>query len=232
MRIDCHLHTARYSPCSRLEPDTACQRALERGLDAIVLTEHQRQWPADELAALRRRFPELALFNGLEATLENGVDLVVLTEDLGIEVPFGLSPERFFASEWLDLERSYFFIAHLFRWSTVPPSELEEIAHHVHGLEMNSINILRGQFRVKKGRYAPKARAHYQYTRDRFGLQELFNSDAHEPEAVGSIANEIPCRRHPASEAELASLLKRSTPREHQDPELLQDLLTTPRHPL
>ena len=231
MRIDCHLHTARYSPCSRLEPFTACQRALERGLDAVVITEHQRQWPADELADLRRRFPDLSLFNGFEATLENGVDLVVLTEDRGIEVPFGLSPERFFASDWLDLEGSYFFIAHLFRWSTHPPHGLEHLLPFIHGLEMNSVNILRGQFRIRQGRYAPKAEAVYERTRDRNGLQGIYNSDAHEPEAVGSIANHIPCPRPPASEAELASLLKRSNAEEHQDPELLRNLLTT-RHPL
>lgn len=231
MRIDCHLHTARYSACSRLDPDTTCTRALEWGLDAVVITEHQRQWPADQLSALKRRFPALKLYNGFEATLENGVDVVVLAEDRGIEVPFGLSPEKFFTSEWFDPETSYLFIAHLFRWSLVPPCGLEEIVPFVHGLEMNSINILRGQFQVKRGRYAPKARASYQRARDRFGLQELFNSDAHDPAAVGSIANEIPCTRPPASEAELASLLKRSTPQEYQDPVLLQDLLS-PLHPL
>ncbi|MCF8086228.1 MAG: PHP domain-containing protein [Desulfohalobiaceae bacterium] len=225
MRIDCHLHTSRYSACSRLDPDTACKRALERGLDAVVITEHQRQWPAEDLAALRRRHPVLTLYNGFEATLENGVDLVVLSEDRGIEVPFGLSTEKFFTSERLDWERSYVFIAHLFRWSTVPPYGLEDLIPFIHGLEMNSVNILRGQFQVRKGRYAPEAGASYRRTRDRFGLQGLFNSDAHDPAAVGSIANEIPCPRPPASEAELASLLKGSTPGEYQDPALLRDLL-------
>ena len=226
MRIDCHLHTSRYSACSRLDPDTACRMALKRGLDAVVITEHQRQWPTSETAELRRRFPGLALFNGFEATLENGVDVVVITPEQGIRIPFGLSAEKFFASERFDLESSYLFIAHLFRWSAEPPYGLEEIIPFVHGLEMNSINILRGQYQIKKSRYVPKARASYQRTRDRLGLQELFNTDAHEAAAVGSLANEIQSSRPPASEAELVSLLKRSSPQEYQDPDLLEDLLT------
>jgi len=225
MRIDCHLHTSRYSGCSRLDPDIACRRALERGLDAVVLTEHQRQWPSEEIDALRRRFPELALYSGLEATLENGVDVVVITREQGLKIPFGLSPEILFTPQWLDPDSSYLFLAHLFRWSTVPPHGLELLAPLVHGLEMNSVNILRGQFHLRNGRYAPEAEAVYQETRKRFGLQGLFNSDAHDSKAVGSLANEIPCDRPPASEAELASLLKGTTPRECQDPDLLRELL-------
>jgi hypothetical protein len=225
MRIDCHLHTSRYSGCSRLDPDIACRRALERGLDAVVLTEHQCQWPSEEIAALRRRFPDLTLYSGLEATLDNGVDVVVITREQGLKIPFGLSPESFFTAKWLDPDSSYLFIAHLFRWSTLPPHGLEFMAPLVHGLEMNSVNILRGQFHLENGRYAPEAEAVYQETRKRFGLQGLFNSDAHDPQAVGSLANEIRCDRPPASETELASLLKRATPKECQDHDLLRQLL-------
>lgn len=225
MRIDCHLHTSRYSGCSRLDPDTACKKALERGLDAVVLTEHQRQWPSEELDALRRRFPNLALYSGLEVTLDNGVDVVAITREQGLKIPFGPSPESFFTSQWLDPGSSYLFLAHLFRWSTIPPHGLEDMVPWVHGLEMNSVNILRGQFHLENGRYAPEAEAVYQEARTRFGLQGLFNSDAHDPKAVGSLANEIPCDRPPASETELASLLKRSTPKECQDHDLLRELL-------
>ncbi|MEF8823219.1 MAG: PHP-associated domain-containing protein [Desulfohalobiaceae bacterium] len=225
MRIDCHLHTSRYSGCSRLDPETACKRALERGLDAVVLTEHQRQWPSEEIEVLRRRFPDLTLYSGLEATLDNGVDVVVITREQGLKIPFGLSPESLFSSQWLDPDSSYLFLAHLFRWSTLPPHGLELMAPLVHGLEMNSVNILRGQFHLENGRYAPEAEAVYQETRKRFGLQGLFNSDAHDPKAVGSLANEIRCDRPPTFETELASLLKRTTPKECQDRDLLGELL-------
>ena len=226
MRIDCHLHTSRYSECSRLNPDTACRLALDRGLNAVVITEHQRQWPPDELEALRRRFPGLALYNGLEATLDNGVDVIVITENHGIEVPVGLSREEFFASKWFDVKTSFLFIAHLYRWSSEPPHRLGEMAPFLHGLEMSSFNILDGQFQRDNGLYTPLARDSYRQTRDRFGLQGLFNSDAHDATAVGCIANEIQSAHAPASEAELASLLKRATPKEYQDPELLQELLS------
>ena len=222
MRIDCHLHTRRYSACSRLAPEDACNRALKRGLDAVVITEHQRQWPSWEFEELRQSFPDLALYNGFEATLDNDTDIVVITESKEIEIPFGISPENFLASSWFHEETCFLFFAHLFRWNRHLPDSLKELAPYVHGLEMNSINILRGQFQRENERYRPLREALYLETRDRFGLQELFNSDAHDTAAVGSLANEIPCSRPPASETELASLLKQSVAREYQDPALLQ----------
>jgi hypothetical protein len=225
MRIDCHLHTSRYSACSRMEPETACRTALERGLDAVVLTEHQRQWPGEEIQALRRSFPHLALYNGLEATLDNGVDVVVIARDQELRVPFGLSPKSFFSSQWFDLESSFLFLAHLYRWSTLPPFGLEAMAPLVHGLELNSVNILRGQFRLDNGWYAPRSETAYLQTLKRFDLRGLFNSDAHEADAVGSLANEVHREAPPASETELASLLKKTAVEEHQDPALLGRLL-------
>jgi len=189
----------------------------------VVITEHQRQWPSGELEALRQRFPGLALYNGFEATLDNDIDIVVITESKEIEIPFGVSPENFLASSWFYEEACFLFFAHLFRWSQHFPDCLKELAPYVHGLEMNSINILRGQFQRENARYRPVTEDLYRKTRDRFGLKELFNSDAHDTAAVGSLANEITCSRPPASETELASLLKQTTAREYQDPALLQN---------
>jgi len=51
-RIDMHLHTTRYSQCSRIDASKLIGRAVRAGLDAIVITEHHRQWSADEIAEL------------------------------------------------------------------------------------------------------------------------------------------------------------------------------------
>jgi histidinol phosphatase-like PHP family hydrolase len=82
MLIDCHLHTTRYSPCSHLRPYDACALASQRGLDALVITEHQIQWNKKEIKELQQDFPELKLYSGVEVTLREGLDLVITKRQL------------------------------------------------------------------------------------------------------------------------------------------------------
>lgn len=50
--VDMHLHTTRYSACSRIDASKLIDRAVRAGLDAIVITEHHRQWSSEETATL------------------------------------------------------------------------------------------------------------------------------------------------------------------------------------
>lgn len=50
--FDMHIHTARYSYCSHLLPEDLIKTAKELMLDGIVITEHGKPWPSDELSEL------------------------------------------------------------------------------------------------------------------------------------------------------------------------------------
>lgn len=50
--LDIHLHTSRYSPCSRLSPRGAVKRAIRIQIDGIVITEHYALWTGGEIADL------------------------------------------------------------------------------------------------------------------------------------------------------------------------------------
>ena len=50
--LDLHLHTSKYSACSRLSPKDAVKRALRMNIDDIVITEHDTFWEPDEVADL------------------------------------------------------------------------------------------------------------------------------------------------------------------------------------
>lgn len=50
--FDLHVHTNRYSPCSRIPPEQLVRQALRAGLDGLAITEHHRQWEEEELGAL------------------------------------------------------------------------------------------------------------------------------------------------------------------------------------
>ncbi|MDE2967036.1 MAG: PHP domain-containing protein [Chloroflexota bacterium] len=80
MLIDMHSHTSVFSTDSNLLPHETLERAAERGLDAVVLTEHDVLWPADRVARLSEQVGILVL-PGIEVTTELGHVLVYgLTE--------------------------------------------------------------------------------------------------------------------------------------------------------
>lgn len=85
MRIDMHLHTSRYSACSRLDADHLVEQAVKAGLDGVVITEHHHVWSRDELDALLEEAnePNFLLAAGFEYTSSQG-DILV----------YGLGPEQ------------------------------------------------------------------------------------------------------------------------------------------
>ena len=72
MIIDMHLHTERYSICAGMSPDAMARTAVARGLDGVVLTEHDVLWPESELHALRARHPDLTILRGIEVNTRAG----------------------------------------------------------------------------------------------------------------------------------------------------------------
>lgn len=80
MLIDMHTHTSVYSTDSNLLPHEALERAAERGLDGVILTEHDVVWPADRTARLAEQIG-IVVLPAVEVTTELGHVLVYgLTE--------------------------------------------------------------------------------------------------------------------------------------------------------
>ena len=75
MLIDLHTHTSPLSWDSFLEPDELVERSKQSGLDAIVLSEHDASWDAEEVKALSKRHNFIVLA-GMEINTEEGHILV------------------------------------------------------------------------------------------------------------------------------------------------------------
>lgn len=94
--IDLHVHTQRHSTCSHIDPDRLIRQAVRAGLDGLVITDHQYQWPPEELAALaaQARDPHFLLMTGFEYTTTQG-DLLVygLSAQQASEFQRGMEPE-------------------------------------------------------------------------------------------------------------------------------------------
>ncbi len=224
MLIDCHVHTNRYSACSHLRPYEACRLAIKRGLDAVVITEHQIQWNKEEIKELQREFCEIKLYAGLEVTIMEGIDLVIITKNLGLQIPAMISFKEL--SSRVDLSESFIFVAHLFRWSKEINFKEEEIFSKIHGIEMNSINILlSGWEKNDMGLLTSREYNLYHCIKEKWNLLPLYNTDSHSPLTIGTIANNIPSNYIPKDEKELVELLKTTSVQEFQDTKTLTKIL-------
>ncbi len=174
MRIDIHVHSSRYSPCSWQPPEEMIQAAVTAGLDGIVFTEHDLRWPQQELDRLQQVAPGLKLFSGAEMTTAEGehvlvygdmdysrlraftagVNLCLLVREMG-----GVS-----------------VLAHPGRWGQLPAPALLEA---VDGLEVSSSNITR----------AMSLQA--EHLARRYGKFMIVASDSHHTASLGGFALEF-----------------------------------------
>lgn len=78
LSLDLHVHTSRYSACSRIDPERLIEQAIKAGLDGLVITEHHRQWNQEELDDLLSRAdaPGFLLLAGFEYGSTQGDILV------------------------------------------------------------------------------------------------------------------------------------------------------------
>ncbi len=226
MLVDCHIHTRAYSACSRIDPEELCSTALERGLGGLVITEHHRWWPEKKLDRLRNGFPGLRIWNGIELTMAEGYDIVLIGPQLGQTPSLFLSMDALLRLLGRLRAVSFLFVAHAFRYVQSMTPQLELLLGLVDGLEMNSVNILRQSSRRQDGLIQPGVGHLYTQALDVYGLAPLFNSDAHVLGAVGAIAGEFDFASPPRDEIELARALKSEISLQKQRADLLERLFS------
>ncbi len=223
--IDCHTHTTRYSGCSNVSPERLCSLGELRGLDGIVITEHQVRWQHAELDGLRSQCPGITIYSGVEVSVGEGYDVVVIGPETGSMFGYAVPFELLLRELEPVRGETFLFVAHPFRYTDRMTTELEEILSAVDGIEVNSINILQNNARDEGERVSPVNQAVYDMARGKYGLVAVYNSDVHHESGVGALANHLPVAAPPADEAALASLLKTAGIEEYQDTAVLRSLL-------
>jgi predicted metal-dependent phosphoesterase TrpH len=176
-KFDHHLHTSRHSPDSIISPEALVERARAVGLDGVVITEHDYQWTADELAQLSARAGGLKVFAGAEVSAVEGHFLVYGLPDLD-EAPCGIR-----LGELLEVVRRHgaaIVAAHPFRWGQDFASLVAEHGPAFDALELVSNNVT-SETREKT---AELLAVH--------PMGATGSSDAHEPGVVGCYYTEFP----------------------------------------
>ncbi|MFQ5736936.1 MAG: PHP-associated domain-containing protein [Thermodesulfobacteriota bacterium] len=194
MLIDMHIHTSRYSLCSLIDPYEMVVAAVERGLDGVVITEHNRFWGMGELKELRARAGGLLVLGGAEITGLGGGHLLaygVGERHAGLVVEEGVDEGSFM--EKVRALGGVVVSAHPYRYG--PGLEAGLAALPPDGVEVKSINV--DDAGMEKARALAKM----------CGIFEVAGSDAHTVEYVGAYCTEFYGRIR--SEEELVSALKK-----------------------
>jgi len=190
MKIDLHVHTIERSPCAVSSEAEQIMTAIDRGLDAIVVTDHARLVPAEHLEALNRYYAPFRIFGGIEITVQEKEDLLVLgVRDPLLESTKWTYPElHAFVRE----REGWIALAHPFRYHS---DIVIDIVHYPpDALEGCSTNIaLSNQSRIRE-------------TAKRLGLPVLCNSDAHSTRSLGVGYNLL--QTEPKDEADLVRMLR------------------------
>lgn len=170
MKIDHHVHTARHSPDSRITPEELIASARVAGLDAVVITEHDHQWDAEELADLQEHAGDLLVLSGAEISARQGHFLVYGLPDLD-DAPPGID-----VRDLVKLVRGHsgaIVAAHPFRWE-------QDFRALVEGfrLEFDALELVSNNITLETRQFTERLLAEYPT-----GMTG--SSDGHQPEVVG-----------------------------------------------
>jgi len=182
MLIDIHVHSSRYSLCGKSSPEQMIQGAALAGLDAIVFTEHNLLFPADEIASLQDLRDDIRVFRGMEVTSDHGDDYLVI----GIRDATGFAA-RMDASELIiraHEQGAAVVLAHPFRYSTqTPRAVLEQPIEGVEVLSKNTFNYAHAPACALASQlHAHPTAASDAHRQDQFGLYAIETADTIECE--------------------------------------------------
>jgi predicted metal-dependent phosphoesterase TrpH len=177
--IDHHVHTSRHSPDSIIDPIELIERARAVGLDGVVITEHDFQWPADELAELaaHARSIGITLLSGAEISAREGHFLVYGLPDLS-ETPPGIDLADLL--EVVQRHAAAIVAAHPFRWD----QDFEAIVN-AHGPAFDALELVSNNI-------TPETRRKTEALLRKFPMGRTGSSDGHESGAVGCYYSEFP----------------------------------------
>ena len=171
MLIDMHTHTSVFSTDSNLLPHEALERAAERGIDGVVLTEHDVLWPADRTARLAEQIG-IVVLPGIEVTTELGHVLVY-----GLTEPFPRITDSRRLKAYCDERQALMYLAHPARAPGLRvPRAAMELFDGVEGLN-GCDGPLQNQSASSRGRSRP--------------LPPIGGSDSHALHEVGTAATEF-----------------------------------------
>lgn len=190
MKIDMHLHCSERSGCSISTEVEQIEAAIANGLEAVVITDHNKLVPEERLAELNKKYYPFKVFGGVEIrTIPHGDDVLVI----------GVKDEALQEQQWT-YEKLYTFVrerggfivlCHPYRYGDTVNIDIDN--YRPDSIELHSTNI------------GSCDREKIVSLAEKLGSKLLGNSDGHYYENIGIYYNII--NGDPQNEEELAKLL-------------------------
>ncbi|MBF0458982.1 MAG: PHP domain-containing protein [Nitrospirae bacterium] len=169
LKVDMHVHTHPFSPCSTTTSHEAVEAAINAGIDVLVFTDHDTIWSGHEIDELQQwAGHQLRILAGIEVSCLEGHFLVY-----GLDTIDGLR-YNMSASDLILLARrrdAAIVAAHPFRFSM-------ENGNYCYKLDIDAVEVDSSNTTQTAGALARKLA-------EKRGLPRIFASDAHSPCDVG-----------------------------------------------
>jgi hypothetical protein len=164
--------------------------AVDRGLDGLVISDHDRLVPMEDLAYLNGKYAPFRIFGGVEITTHGEHVLVLGVQDAALEERWWSYPDL---HTFVQGQGGFLTLAHPFRFN---PRQLEVDVERFppHALEVHSRNTPR------------RAEARIREVAGQLGVSLLSNSDAHHRSDIGPYYNVLD--REPDEMEALVRILK------------------------
>jgi len=172
MKCDLHIHTY-YSYDSNALPKHIVDSALEKGIDCLAITDHDKVEGADEVIEYAKGKPTL-IIPGIEVKSRDG-DILGL--NIRKPIPKNLSAEQ--TIEKIKEQGGLAIIAHPFGDWHPFKRDFTDLVDIIDGIEIMNASIFIGN---KKARQLVK----------KHDLAFTAGSDAHQPKFIGRVYLEIP----------------------------------------
>jgi len=189
LKIDLHVHTNELSLCGKSPAAAMIESAIAHGLDALMLTDHDRLQPPARLQALKQRYAPFRIYGGVEVTVGSEHVLVLGIQDPTLEAGDWRYPEL---HRFVRARRGFMALAHPFRYQNTIDVDIEQ--YPPDALEGYSWNT--------PPRYIEQISALAQ----RLDIPLLADSDAHHVERFGFYYNLV--HGYPPDEQALLEALR------------------------
>ncbi len=177
MRVDFHLHTSEYSRCAAATPREQIRAAIDAGVDVVFITEHMKVFPVDKIERLRKKFPEIKIYPGVEVTVKDNSydDFIVLgVRDKAIEKQNWTYKALY---DFVKTKGGAIILAHPYRFSNEVNKDVWK--YPPDAVEVLSSNV--GPYGYERRKVLAKE----------LGRPMVTNSDSHYSRDTGIFANEF-----------------------------------------
>ena len=150
MNIDLHVHTLKYSNCSKIDPEELFVHAKDLNVNGLVITEHNSIWNKDERMEFKQHIKDIKIFWGIEISAKSGIHYLVYfdIDKYNLEFYENINDYTLFSN--VHKIGGVIIPAHLFRFK-MDIDFFSMFKSNIDGLEIKSNNIdFEGMKKIEK----------------------------------------------------------------------------------